>query len=341
MKLLQGQHFVFLITVFGFGLMGCSAYPASLNPQSPAAEQIARLSWVIFVLGGLVWGGVVVLLGGALFRRRDRANEYSAGMADEAGLINRSTNRWVVGGGIVMPTVVLVGLVALTVGTLRSISNIVPSREVVIEVVGRQWWWEVRYPYQNVVTANEIHIPAGQPVEVRLSSMDVIHSFWVPELHGKFDLIPGKVTSFLLQANDPGEYRGQCAEFCGLQHANMGLIVIAHPAETFDAWIEAQVQPATAPTAEEGIAGQQIFLGSECVECHTIRGTPASGTGGPDLTHFASRKTLAAGTLTNTPEHLAAWVSDPQSVKPGSLMPVADLNPSEFLNLLVYLESLK
>lgn len=325
------------IPIFAGGLLlcGCAIAPSSLNPQSPAAARITELWWVMFWVGTVIWVGVVVLLFVGLFRKGTEGDGTRTNGSES------SENRWIIGGGIVMPAVVLFGLITITVGALRFIGSINPSDEVVIEVVGHQWWWEVRYPHQDVVTANEIHIPAGQPIEVRFTSVDVIHSFWVPELHGKVDLIPGSNLSIILQANQPGEYRGQCAEFCGIQHAKMGLIVFAQPEEAFNAWIEAQAQRAAEPTGTLAREGQEVFLSSRCSECHTIRGTPAAGTGGPDLTHLAGRSTLAAATLLNSPENLMKWVDDPDAVKPGNLMPTVELDSHSFLALIAYLESLK
>jgi cytochrome c oxidase subunit 2 len=238
-----------------------------------------------------------------------------------------------------MPVVVLVGVYALSLGTMRAIRG-QGSDEVVIDVIGHQFWWEVRYPNQEIVTANEIHIPVGEPVALRLTSADVIHSFWVPELHGKLDLTPGLTTHLLLQADQPGEYRGQCAEFCGVQHARMGLLVIAGTRADFDAWVARQQLPAAPPTDEVAIAGQQVLLGSSCVYCHTVAGTNATGTLGPDLTHLASRRTLAAATVPNTRGHLAGWIIDPQAIKPGNKMPPTNLSAEELLALLAYLETL-
>ena len=232
-----------MIYLFASGLLlsGCVGMPASLNPQSPAAEQITFLWWVMFWAGTVIWIVVTILLLVGLFRRQGKAEAY---IPLEETEHDRSVNRWIVGGGIVMPTVVLIGLVALTVGALRQIPATAPSAEVVIEVTGHQWWWEVRYPEQDISLRDEIRIPAGQPVEVRLTSADVIHSFWVPELHGKFDLIPGRTHVFVLQANEPGEYRGQCAEFCGLRHARMTFTVVAMPPEEFTVWLDSQPRAA-------------------------------------------------------------------------------------------------
>jgi cytochrome c oxidase subunit 2 len=247
---------------------------------------------------------------------------------------------WVIGGGIIMPAVVLTLTYALTLATMRAQAS-QPAQGVVIEIIGRQWWWEVRYPAAEVVTANEIHIPAGQPVTLQLTSADVIHSFWVPELNGKLDLNPRQTNTLILQADQPGEYRGQCAEFCGIQHAKMALLVIAHEPAEFEAWLSAQQQDAPAPADEATEFGQQVLLGSACVYCHTIRGTNASGVLGPDLTHLASRRTLAAATIPNTRGHLAGWIIDPQGIKPGNKMPPTDLGADELQALLAYLESLR
>ncbi|HXW00915.1 MAG TPA: cytochrome c oxidase subunit II, partial [Anaerolineae bacterium] len=213
--------------------------------------------------------------------------------------------------------------------------------EVIVEIEGNQWWWEVNYPLQEFTTANEIHIPVGPPVELKVTSIDVIHSFWVPELHGKIDLIPGQTNSFWLQADEPGVYYGECAEFCGIQHAKMALVVVAQPEAEFTAWLEQQQQPAAQITEATLLEGQQIFLGSACISCHTVKGTNATGDLGPDLTHLASRLTLAAGTLENNQNNLAGWIIDPQNIKPGNLMPSTDLSENELQALLAYLESLE
>jgi cytochrome c oxidase subunit 2 len=325
----------------------CGPAPAVIAPAGPPAARIATLWWILLAVGGLIWLGVMLLLGVGLWRRA--RSGQSAGPdeppppvlrpgEERGGLPGRPLN-WVVGGGVVMPVVVLVGVYALALGTMRAIPNR-GADEIVIDVVGHQFWWEIRYPNHAIVTANEIHIPAGEPVTLRLTSADVIHSFWVPELHGKIDLNPGLTNHLLLQADQPGEYRGQCAEFCGVQHARMGLLVIAQTRQDFDAWVARQQQPAAPPTDEVAIAGQQVLLGSACVYCHTVAGTNATGTLGPDLTHLAGRRTLAAVTVPNTRGHLAGWIIDPQALKPGNKMPPTNLSAEELLALLAYLETL-
>jgi cytochrome c oxidase subunit 2 len=236
---------------------------------------------------------------------------------------------------------ILLVVYGFTLQSLRELSA--PEQPVAtsIQVIGNMWWWEVRYPDAGVVTANEIHIPAGQPVEIVLSSEDVIHSFWVPELHGKLDALPGRVNSFWIEAEEPGVYWGECAEFCGVQHANMAFVVVAEAPEEYQAWLEAQDAPAPAPASEQVSEGLQVFLNSGCVNCHTIRGTPATGELGPDLTHLASRLTLGAGAAPNTRGHLAGWVADPHGIKPGVMMPPSHLDSEQLQALLTYLESLE
>jgi len=233
-----------LVTACAALLGGCGPLPASINPQGEAAAQIAVLWWVTFALGTLIWVGFTALLLAGLFRRR-RAPEPYVPLPEQEHA--QAVRRWVLGAGVAMPTVVLVALVALTVWTLRSIPSANPSGGLVVEVTGHQWWWEVHYPEQGVILQNEVRIPAGQPVEVRLSSADVIHSFWVPELHGKFDLTPGRTHTFVLQAGQPGTYRGRCAEFCGRLHARMTFHVIVMELEEFTAWLSAQHRSIVVP----------------------------------------------------------------------------------------------
>ncbi|MDQ3819375.1 MAG: cytochrome c oxidase subunit II, partial [Acidobacteriota bacterium] len=228
----------------------------------------------------------------------------------------------------------------------RSLTSYMENKGVVtIEVTGHQWWWEVRYmdpnPSKIFTTANEIHIPVGQPVTLKLHSTDVIHSFWVPNLNGKKDLIPGKDSTIWLQADQPGVYRGQCAEYCGLQHAHMALFVFAEPVDKFNTWLDSQRAEAVAPSTESEQRGQQVFLTAPCIMCHAIHGTQASATVGPNLTHVASRSTIAAGTLPFTRGHLAGWIIDSQSIKPGNHMPPIALNSEDLQALLDYLQSLK
>ncbi len=233
----------------------------------------------------------------------------------------------------------------LDFGTQRALASLGAEAPLTIELVGHQWWWEVQYvdssPQRRITTANEIHIPVGRPVLVKTASRDVIHSFWAPNLHGKRDLIPGHQGAIYLQADTPGAFRAQCAEFCGHQHAKMALWVIAESEERFQSWMEQQRRPALAPRDSVTRRGQEVFLQGSCALCHAIQGTPAGSRVGPDLTHLASRRTIAAGTLPNTRGHLAGWIIDPQRIKPGVRMPSNALGASDLEALLTYLESLR
>jgi cytochrome c oxidase subunit 2 len=214
-----------------------------------------------------------------------------------------------------------------------------------VEMIGHQWWWEARYAADKgrppFVTANQLALPVGRPVVVALKSSDVIHTFWVPNLHGKRDMIPGRDAAIMLRADRAGEYRGQCAEFCGEEHALMAFTVTALSASDYEAWSERERQDARAP-ADGGLRrGMGIFLGNACAQCHTIRGTPAAGTLGPDLTHLASRASLAAETVANTPENLARWIAQPGLLKPATTMPPTRLPPEDMQALVRYLGSLR
>jgi cytochrome c oxidase subunit 2 len=286
-------------------------------------------------LGVAVFAVVVVLLVVGLLRRRQPAESGTDG--ETANL----TGRWIVGGGVLMPLAVLLVVLVATVYAMRVIPSTSPRGALVVEIIGRQWWWEVRYPEQGITTANEVHIPVGRTVTFQLTSADVIHSFWVPELAGKIDLLPDGTNTLVLEAAQPGEHLSHCAEFCGLQHANHRLVVVAEPEEQFADWVARQQQAAAEPAGQAAQRGQEIFLSSNCVDCHAIRGTTADATDGPDLTHLASRPTLGAAMVPNTSERLAAWVTDPHAIKPGVAMPAAELSDEELNALLAYLETLR
>jgi cytochrome c oxidase subunit 2 len=211
------------------------------------------------------------------------------------------------------------------------------STPITVDVTGHQWWWEVSYPGSSVVTANEIHIPTKTRVAVVTSTADVIHSFWIPELNRKIDMIPGQSNRVLLVADKPGTYRGQCAEFCGLQHAHMAVLVIAQPRAAYDRWLAQNAKPAPASAAR----GRHLFFSQSCADCHQIRGTDAHGRVGPDLTHVAGRTTLAAGEIPNTSARLLDWLKDPQHVKPGNKMPDLALSDADWRSLRDYLETLR
>jgi cytochrome c oxidase subunit II len=323
---------VFVVAAIALLLAGCGRGASTLNPQGPNAAHIADLWWLLLGMGGGVFVGVMIFLLFALFRRRREGHATNSMLKG---------SRIVLYGGIVMPSVVLLAVFGFTLATLNALSMPEIPEEDTVHIVGHQWWWEVRYPHQQIITANEIHIPAGRPVRVVLSSDDVIHSFWVPELHGKLDLVPGQTNEFWIEADEPGVYYGACAEFCGVQHAKMALLVIAEPREQYAAWLEAQRLPASAPDDSLALRGQQVFLGSTCIYCHTVAGTQATGALGPDLTHLAGRRTLASVTVPNNRGNLGGWIVDPQHVKPGTLMPPTPLTGSDLQALLAYLETLE
>jgi cytochrome c oxidase subunit II len=317
---------------------GCSEAQSTLAPESEASRRIATLWWIMMIGGWVLFAIVVMLLAIALLRRRRRGGRpFARGRAPS----ERRSERLILFGGVVAPVLVLSALFAGSVMTLAATSA--PrngTAAVTVEVVGHQWFWEIRYPGTDAVTANEVHIPAQTPVRLRVRTVDVIHSFWVPRLNRKIDLIPGQANEILLRADKPGRYRGQCAEFCGLQHANMSFYVYADPPARFRAWLANEAAPARKP-AGDARAGRDVFLTEGCAACHTIRGTPADGDVGPDLTHLARRSTLAALTIPNRPGYLGGWVLDPQHVKPGNKMPALNLSGEQLQSLLDYLTSLR
>ncbi len=238
------------------------------------------------------------------------------------------------------PALLLAGLFALTLQTMITITRPEPS-PLRIQVIGHQWWWEFRYSELGVVTANELHVPVGQPLQLEITAADVIHSFWVPRFGWKMDAIPQKINLMRLRVDQAGTVDGGCTEYCGTQHAWMRILVVAEQPSQFDSWVGQQRQSASSPAAPAAIQGQQIFLQNTCVNCHTISGTPAQGQVGPVLTHLGSRETLGAGVLENTPENLARYINHIQEVKPGALMPGYNFSDSELTALVTYLEGLK
>ncbi|HEV7265297.1 MAG TPA: cytochrome c oxidase subunit II [Falsiroseomonas sp.] len=321
-------------------LTGCSAErrleQSALDPASPDAALVAELGWWMFAVAGVVLLLVLVLVAAGLLR----------GRIGKGGRPLGRTAGWalVIAGGGVLPLAAILALV--TSGSLIARNAVSQPGEdaITIEVSGRLWWWEFRYLDEVgapiVVTANEIHLPAGRPVRFLLRSDNVIHSFWVPNLRGKTDMIPGKVNEIWMRPAKVGTFRGQCAEFCGTQHALMGFFVVVEPQERFAAWLGHQARPAAEPGTDEQARGRDVFLSAGCGSCHTIRGTPADGGLGPELTHFGSRLSIAAATVPNTRGHLGGWIADPQHIKPGNLMPSFALPPPDLLALLRYLEAL-
>jgi cytochrome c oxidase subunit 2 len=338
-----------LLTAHGSLLLsGCTGQQSALDPAGPQAGRISGLWWLMFYTLSAVFLIVMCLLLVAAFRRRRPLSGEAADVPDmkPEPSSERLMSHTVIG-GIVVTTIILFVLLIASFLTGRSLYSMASIGEgaLAVEVTAHQWWWDVKYssqtPSQIVTTANEVHIPVGRPVLFKLTSNDVIHSFWIPNLHGKTDLIPGHITYTSLRADRPGTYRGQCAEFCGYQHAHMSFTVVVESSEQFQAWYDAQLRPAPQPLTPEQARGQQVFLSSPCIMCHRIQGTDAGGRVGPDLTHLASRPTIAAGTLENTRGHLAGWVIDSQKIKPGNRMPPNNLEPQDLQALLDYLQSLK
>ncbi|HEX2220032.1 MAG TPA: cytochrome c oxidase subunit II [Gemmatimonadales bacterium] len=307
-------------------------------PAGPQALMLDRLGELLYGIAAVVFVLVVAALLVAAFRRR-RAGEEMESPARE----RRMAMAVAIAAGATVAT--LITVLFLSFGTGKQLTGTAPPDAIQIRVTGRQWFWDVEYrdslPQRWATTANEIHVPVGRPVVFQLRSSDVIHSFWVPNLGVKRDMIPGQETSIWFQADTPGVYRGQCAEFCGYQHAKMAFLIVAEPPDRFAAWLDRQRDTARTPTDSLARRGQEVFLASTCVMCHAIGGTPAGSRVGPNLTHLASRRTIAAGTLPNTRGHLAGWIVDPQQIKPGVRMPPNALSPDDLQALLAYLESLE
>jgi cytochrome c oxidase subunit 2 len=324
---------------------GCAGPPAALEPGGPAAARIESLWWLFAAMSVAVMVLVLLALAGAVVsgRRRERQHTGDGAPPDDPRAERRTAVVVAVATGVT--ALAILALLAVSVLTGRALARLATPDALSIELVGHQWWWEVTYPdpepARQVKTANEIHVPVGRAVRISLSSQDVIHSFWVPALHGKRDLIPGHRNAIWIQADRPGTYEGQCAEFCGLQHARMRLSVIADEPAQFTAWLEGQRAPAREPATDVERHGRDAFVAGPCALCHTVQGTDARGTVAPDLTHLGSRTTIAAGTLVNTPGHLAGWIVDPQSAKPGAQMPASSLDVESLQAILAWLQSLK
>jgi cytochrome c oxidase subunit 2 len=301
-----------------------------------AARREAWLGWILIAIASATVLIITVLVLAGTFRRR----------RDQNGTIHESQGLgWIIGGGLVVPAVVLAGVLVLTLTTLTAVASPPVRDALTVQIIGHRWWWEVKYPGTSpdslATTANEIHIPVGRQIRLELSSADVIHSFWVPTLAGKTDLIPGKTNTMWLEAGKAGRYAGQCAEYCGDEHARMRTVVVADEPAAFTRWLDAQRQPAAEPAGGDPARGRDVFLGSACSLCHAVAGTRAGGRIGPDLTHLASRATIAAGTLPNTKEGLLSWITAPQVAKPGTVMPAVPLAASDLTALVAYLQTLR
>jgi cytochrome c oxidase subunit II len=307
--------------------------PSTWSAASPDARRLAALGMTMTIVGTVVFLLVVAIMALALWRRRNSDT-------GDGTPLSVSEHRWVLGGGLAMPVVVLLAVFIATLGTLRAMER--PRHDAPdIVVVGHQWWWEIRYPRDTVVTADEIHIPVGRSMRVQLQSNDVIHSLWIPNLNGKTDLIPGQDNVTVLHADTAGVYRGECAEYCGPQHAQMALSVVAEPEAMFERWVSNAKSPSQSVKDAAQAAGLSAFMEHSCSYCHTIRGTQASGTVGPDLTHVGSRLTLAGGTLPNTAGYLGGWIANPDRLKPGVKMPAVPMDGASLQAIVQYLEGLK
>jgi cytochrome c oxidase subunit 2 len=320
----------------GLVLAGCGFLDSPATTLTPRSDfgwtshriflQILRWDTAIFLV-------VQALLLFAVFRFRERDARTVPRQVRGSALLELV---WTV-----LPAVILVFIAFPTVGAIFRTQAAPPKDALRVKVIGHQWWWEFQYPDLGFATASDVHLPAGRPVSFEITGADVIHSFWVPQLGGKRDALPGSGTRIVLTADAPGEYYGQCAEFCGVSHANMRHLAVVETPEAFAAWVAKQKEAAlTPPDGSPAAAGLQIYRAGACLGCHSIRGVSA-GPIGPDLTHFGSRKTLAGGILPNTPENLARWLKSPTTLKPGSLMPDQKLSDAEVTALVAYLQSLK
>jgi cytochrome c oxidase subunit 2 len=317
---------------------GCGSDQSTLDPHSQPAREIADLWWWMLAAAAFVLLGALTLLLVSWLRR------HKPGLPIVGSLSERGYDGVVVTFGMFLPLVALVAVFVVANFSVASDTDApdAGSTAMTLVVTGNQWFWDLRYPgTRGAVTANEIHIPTRTRVNTVLRTDDVIHSFWVPQLNRKADMIPGHPNRILLYADHPGVYRGQCAEFCGLQHANMAMTVVAESPARFRAWLTNMARPRQPPASAEQRRGERVFLSERCSSCHTIRGTPADGTIGPDLTHLATRSTLAAQTIPNTASSLSRWISDPQQIKPGTKMPALGLSAADIRSLVAYLRGLR
>ncbi|HEU4960184.1 MAG TPA: c-type cytochrome [Sphingomonas sp.] len=318
---------------FAAVLGGCDGIQSMTEGAGFQGEQFSDLFTVFFAVTGFFYILVILgLIGGLILRRRGEADEKAA----RIGLVS-----WL--------GAVLVGLTGLTIASYvmdRNVAAASPANPPLeVQITGNQWWWDVTYkngvPGEELRTANELHLPVGVPVKLTLKTNDVIHSFWVPALGGKQDLIPGRTNTLTVLPTRVGTFRGQCAEFCGAQHAHMALDVTIEPLGAFRKWWTAGLAPAAPPATPLAQAGYRFVMTQQCASCHNISGTPASGRFGPDLTHVASRRSIGAGTFPMTKGHLFAWVADPQGAKPGNHMPYVGLNADQLHAVVAYLGGLK
>jgi cytochrome c oxidase subunit 2 len=327
-----------------------SSVQSTFQAHGPAASRIAQLSWLMTVLFLVITAIMWALFGVAFYRRRGTLAEHepiSAGGGEA----------WIALGGLALPLIILTVLFVLGLGLLRDFpihgmhggevqAAMMHSMKPEIRITGHQWWWEIEYlnddPSKQFTTANELHLPTGRAVNIEVETRDVMHSFWVPALHGKVDLIPGQANYIRLIASDPGEYTGQCAEFCGAQHAKMRMLAVAQEPDEYDAWLDQQRRAADDPSTDQAKAGERLFLAGPCSMCHQVRGTVAGGRVAPDLTHIGSRKMIAANVYQNNDAYLEAWITHAQSLKPGAQMPnLTQFTGEDLAALVAYLRQLQ
>lgn len=330
-------------------LTGCDTELSIFNPHGPAADRIASLSWTMTIVFLVAIVVMWLLFTYAFYRRRGSLDQHEP---VESG----GGEMWIAIGGFVIPFVVLTAIFVAGLSLLSDFpihgartmtrSQLAQSMKPEIEVIGHQWWWEIRYlnddPAKEFTTANELHLPVGRPVNLELQSADVIHAFWIPALNGKIDLIPGQTNYIQLIAAQPGTYTGQCATYCGAEHSLMRILAVAQTPAAYQAWLDNQRKPGDIPTAQQAQAGEQIFVHSPCASCHTIRGTNSAGTKAPDLTHIGSRSMLASAVYPNNKAYLEAWITNAQSLKPGCKMPNIDqFSGTQLTQLVSYLRRLQ
>ncbi|UWZ86676.1 cytochrome c oxidase subunit II [Occallatibacter riparius] len=341
---------VFATAAMLVALAGCHTVQSTFDPHGPAAERISHLSLFMTVLFLVITAIMWLLFAIAFYKRRGDLTEHAP--IDTGG-----GEMWIAVGGIAIPLIVLSVLFVWGLALLRAFpihgmhggpshAMMAHSMKPAILIVGHQWWWEIHYlsddPSMEVTTANELHLPVGKPVNIRLETRDIMHSFWVPALHGKVDLIPGQPNYLRIEAAQPGEYQGQCAEYCGAEHARMRILAIAQTPNEYEAWLAGQRQPGNEPATEAAKAGQKIFLAGPCSMCHTVRGTQAGGNVAPDLTHIGSRQMIAANYYRNNDAYLEAWITHAQSLKPQTQMPnLTHFTGEQLADLTAYLRQLQ
>jgi cytochrome c oxidase subunit II len=331
-------------------LTGCESVQSTLAAHGTAAEQISHLEWFMTILFVVITGIMWILFAIAFYKRRGNLSEHE--------LIESSGGEaWIAIGGLAIPLIVLTVIFIWGLDLLRAFpihgmhgashqQSMAHSMKPDILIVGHQWWWEIHYlnddKSKEVVTANELHLPVGKAMNIRMQTADVMHSFWVPALHGKVDLIPGMANYLRVEASQVGEYQGQCAEYCGAEHARMRLLAVVQTPDEYDAWLQAQLQPGNEPDTDAAKEGEHLFLAGPCSMCHTVRGTQAGGTVAPDLTHIGSRQMIAANYYQNNDAYLEAWITHAQSLKPQSLMPdITNFTGEQLTDLVAYLRQLQ